>query len=557
MRLHETVGRESMGQAWGKFGRFGRVSARALAYGLGFSALVLGGPVAIALLFIGTAQAAHAFPSEADVKTHLRDNLPQLGALMQDYNLRRQIFDVGGWVADRAKVGIRSWRLDSLELDHVFVEVAYRATYNGEQRATGTVLLELTWHGTEIAIVNHWNIGAAKQKTAPAAVAYSGPARTLDEATAYFEDNLKRFAKDLEAYNRKVRIETQMNAQWNVKVTKWKIDEVVDDRVYVDINFEVGAGSWSPQPGSARFGLRWDGDRLAIVSHGEMKKRLNGPIVLEARDDHGCVYNYYAARPCIDTVSRWREFTGLHDLPLDEESAAIFQAYRQHEKGTGDRLMARALGLPEPSGSSVFGLQAEITALDLTQYQRNAKVPCDLNPYDPHPCLEILEVFQEFAARHGLPADRRSAAMLEAYAEQDYRRADVVYALAKGLPVPAYGYVPTGIAGEVAARWRELDNMQNGRKIACGYNPHGARPCPEVIPLWREFADRYGLDDDAANASIFEAYAEGNYRRADQMFAQVKGVSLEQLLEASGVPTQGLVIEVYPGGHSAPARTGS
>ena len=68
-----------------------------------------------------------------------------------------------------------------------------------------------------------------------------------------------------------------------------------------------------------------------------------------------------------------------------------------------------------------------------------------------------------------------------------------------------------------------------------------------MVSLWRDFAARYALDDRAEHARIFQAYAEGDYRAADQLFAQAKGVSLEQFLEASGVPTEGLVIEVYPG----------
>ena len=86
-----------------------------------------------------------------------------------------------------------------------------------------------------------------------------------------------------------------------------------------------------------------------------------------------------------------------------------------------------------------------------------------------------------------------------------------------------------------------------GRKEPCDLSPYGVRPCPETPRLWREFAATYELEDSAAGARIFAAYAEGSFRRGDQLLAAAKGVSLEQLQEAAGIPRTGLVIEVYPG----------
>jgi hypothetical protein len=243
-------------------------------------------------------------------------------------------------------------------------------------------------------------------------------------------------------------------------------------------------------------------------------------------------------------VRRWREFTAFHDLEMTPETAAIFQAYKHHDVETGNRLMARARGLPVPSGESVFGLQSEVSAMSLGRFQRNPDNPCDLNPYGTRPCPEIFKVYRAFLERHGLPDDQRSAAMLKSYADGDFRRADVIYALAKGLDVPAYGYIPSGLAADVASL--NLGRFQNPRN-PCDLTPYGPRPCLEVVSLWRDFAERYGLADSDQHARVFQAYAEGDYRAADQLFAQAKGVSLEQFLEASGVPTKGLVIEVYPG----------
>jgi len=180
----------------------------------------------------------------------------------------------------------------------------------------------------------------------------------------------------------------------------------------------------------------------------------------------------------------------------------------------------------------------------------NEERPCDLNPFGPRPCPQIARLFQDFAARHGLALDRRTGNMFEAYANGDFRKADVIYALAMGLPVPAYGYIPTGIAEDTAIA-ALLSRPQPTTRIECENNPYRTRPCPGAIRAWREFAERYGLEDNAGNAQIFQAYTEGEFREADQLFAQAKGISIEQLHEAAGVPSKGLVIEVYPGAKGA------
>jgi hypothetical protein len=349
--------------------------------------------------------------------------------------------------------------------------------------------------------------------------------------------------KKVGAYNKCSRIAVDANGHWNAKITDWRIESVEGDRVFAAINFEVG--TWSPTPGAALFELQWRDGALEIVGHGRMPTAVaGGSRVLGYDDDAGCVYNYYAARPCLDTLRRWQDFTDFHGLEMSPETAVIFQAYKHNDVATGDRLMARARGLPAPGGDSVFGLQQEVTALKLGRFQRSLKNPCDLNPYGTRPCPEIFKHYRDFIARHELPDDKRSAAMLEAYSSGDFRRADVIYAMAKGLDVPAYGYIPTGLAREVAAL--NLSRFQNFNN-PCDLSPYAPRPCIEVLQEWRDFAGRYALEDNADNARIFAAYAEGDYRVADQLFAQAKGVSLEQLHEAAGVPTKGLVIEVYPG----------
>ena len=390
-------------------------------------------------------------------------------------------------------------------------------------------------------------LGCTFALLAPAvqAAAPETAALTLEQAEAEFDDRLRQTQKRLSLYNKTHEIATHRDRHWNAKIMKWKVERVAGDRVYVSINFEIGR--WGPKSGSALFHLQWTADGFQFVGHGPMPKRDDVPGVLATSQERGCIYNYFATRPCTDTVRLWQEFTEVHGLEMDGDSAKILQAYKHHDFDTGDRLMARARGLPPPQGRSVFALQDEVAALDLGRYQRNPEQPCDFSPYGPRPCPEVLPIFEDFMARHGLESDRRSAAMFESFANGDFRRADTIYALAKGYPVPAYGYIPTGIAREVAERWMELDRMNKGPETPCDYNPYGTRPCVEMVALWHDFAERYQLADTKETANILQAYAEGDYKQADQLFAQAKGISLDLLLEAAGVPTDDLVIEVYPG----------
>ena len=364
----------------------------------------------------------------------------------------------------------------------------------------------------------------------------------IAEVASRFESDIRSITKSLGHYNKKAHIAVHRDRHWNAKITDWKIEGVEPDRFIARINFEVGR--WDPSPGAAIFEIIVEPDGYHFVSHRPLPKDLGGAGVLATSQNLGCVYNYYASRPCPGTLRIWREFTELHGLEMNGETAKALQAYKHHDFETGNRFMARAQGLPDPSGESVFSLQAEITALDLSQYQNNPAEPCDLSPYGPRPCPEVVQIFKDFADKHGLEPDLQTAKMFEAYGNNDYRKADVTYALAKGLPIPAYGFIPTGVAREIAAL--NLSQYQKNPAEPCDLNPYGVKPCLETIEIWRDFAERYQLDDNQRNAAILQAYASGEYKQGDQLLAQAKGVSLEQLLEASGVPTEGLVIEVFP-----------
>lgn len=377
------------------------------------------------------------------------------------------------------------------------------------------------------------------------------PFASEDEVNTYFEEREDDLRRKLKQYNQKHKIALPLRGIWNIVGFGWQFDRFEGDSLFVVINYFVGT-DFNPNQKTALFELVWRDDELVFASHDAafVKRKKLGPGVLPTVGKTECVYNYFAPKPCPDAKRRWEEFAALNDLPVDQSSAAAFQAFMQNDKALGDRLVAVARGLPDPGGRSVFDLQAEVQRLNPGQYQKSGKEPCGLNPYGVKPCPEIGRVFQEFAERHGLDTDRRSGRMFEAYSKGDYKQADVLYAVAKNLPVPKYGHVPTGIASDVQGL--NLARYQDNRSKGCDLNPYGPKPCLEIISVWREFAERYDLADNQANARIFAAYGEGEMKRADQLFAQAKGVSMEQLLEAAGQPTPGLVIEVYP----SPKRNG-
>lgn len=384
---------------------------------------------------------------------------------------------------------------------------------------------------------------------------------TASDLAAYLTDHEGELRKKLTQYNRRHRIVVSAGgSNWNIAELEWEVLSVDEDLSLVAITFGVGRTGWDMASGGATFELAWAGRELALLGHRALPKRRSNASGWISYGAGRCIHNYYAPNPCIGVIRAWIDFADLHGLALGPESAKIYQAYKQNSLAIGDRLLARARGLPEPGGESVFDLQAAFNRLDLGRYQRNAETGCDLNPYGPKPCPEILEHFQTFAEKHGLPLSPDTATMFEAYAQGNFQKADVIYALAKGFAVPAYGYIPTGPAREVAALRMRLDQISGTRKEPCSHNPYvpaGARykPCAEVLKLWRDFAARYQLADNAESARIFARYAEGEFRDGDQLLASAKGVSLEQLLDAAGVPREGLVIEVYPGWRRAGQRS--
>lgn len=506
-----------------------------------------------------------AAPSKGfyEVRSYLRHNEDLIRQKLEAYNQE----NIGLSTRDgRWFIGAYFWQIDSLDGDRVFLVIDYKVGRAYWQQRSNRALFELQWADDALEFVGHgeaprhgaagenWGggewAGEASQDwtvlwsaSTPSAAA---PSRSAEEVEAYLKDNENAVNKKLERYNKENIGLATRDGRWFIGALFWEIDSLDGDRVFLVIDYKVGRAYWQQRSNKLLFELRWTDGELEFVGHGNAPKeaRKGGGWIGDA--SNRCIPNYYAPNPCIDTVRRWTEFSEFNNLPLNPESAAIFQAYAQNDAVTGNRMMARAKGLPDPTGESVFGLQGQVAAMNLGQYQQNTENPCDLNPYGPRPCTEILQKFQAFARQHGLAVNRSTAAMFEAYAYGNFVKADTLYAVAKGLDVPSYGYAPTGIARDAA--FAALRQRPTGTEMGdCSQNPYAAKPCPESVEAWRTFAARYQLQDNAANARLFEAYADGNLRMGDRLFAQAKGVSLDTLLEASGVPPKDLTIEVYPG----------
>lgn len=372
------------------------------------------------------------------------------------------------------------------------------------------------------------------------------PLRSQAEIEAYVSGHGADLQEQLEDYNRRHALLAGVTTgSTKVLSAFWRLQRFEGDRVFLVARFEAGKAAWDGKLGRQLFEFQWQGDALKLVGHGPPPSRQPGVVDDDGIGARRCVQNYYAPNPCLDTVQRWTEFTRIYGLPKNRDSAAIFQAFAQENERTGERLLASALGEPPPVTESVFPLQAEVDALNLSRYQQNMDNPCDLDSYGARPCPEIDRVYRSFVASHGLPEGATTAQMFAAYAAGDFRRGDTLYALANDLPVPHYEEATTAIGSDVAIAG--LKAPDPGEVGGCSLNPYAVRPCLQSVAAWQRFRERYKLADDAENARIFEAYAEGDFASGDQLFAEAKGVSVAQLLEAAGVPSDKLVIEVYPG----------
>ena len=64
---------------------------------------------------------------------------------------------------------------------------------------------------------------------------------------------------------------------------------------------------------------------------------------------------------------------------------------------------------------------------------------CRHDPTSPNRCVTSIVELEEFAAGHGLPLDRDTAEVFQAYVRHQVRKGDEMFARAKGIPLEAVG----------------------------------------------------------------------------------------------------------------------
>ncbi len=150
---------------------------------------------------------------------------------------------------------------------------------------------------------------------------------------------------------------------------------------------------------------------------------------------------------------------------------------------------------------------------------------CVHNYHSPNPCVESIPLFERFAAQHGLPLDVDAAYMFQAFVRGEYGRADRLYARAKGYTLPTYEGIGTEVAALVLEVYATHSQESAHKEGGCQFNYYDANPCRGVIPVWRAFAARHGLGLSRLSADLFQAYADGAYRRGDRLYRIAKGIA--------------------------------
>lgn len=261
------------------------------------------------------------------------------------------------------------------------------------------------------------------------------------------------------------------------------------------------------------------------------------------RAERDCQYDHFAPNPCPGTREMWQAFAAREGLELNRDSAKIFRAYVNRRYGWADRLYARVKGYKLPEYSGIGGEFAALRS-DLRRLQGSRR-ECEFNHFSPIPCPGVLKLWREFAERHDLALDPLSAGIFQAFVERDFKRGDRLYAVAKGLPIPGY----RGPGESVLAMRQRLFQIQSFRssKGGCVFNHFDPNPCPQTLLLWRQFAEKNGFELNLASADIFEAYAGGNYRRGDRLYARATGVPVDQLANPNiEPPPPPMIIDIHP-----------
>ena len=146
---------------------------------------------------------------------------------------------------------------------------------------------------------------------------------------------------------------------------------------------------------------------------------------------------------------------------------------------------------------------------------------CVYNIYATKPCVDAKRLLNEFAKVHGLQVSPDTAAILQAYKHHDKAVGDRLMAQARGLPAPAS---TSAFALHDEVRNMNLGGALVGTEVGCDLDPYGARPCPDVLKRFNSFIARHGLPNNRRIANMFKSYAQGQFKKADAIYARSKGL---------------------------------
>lgn len=170
-------------------------------------------------------------------------------------------------------------------------------------------------------------------------------------------------------------------------------------------------------------------------------------------------------------------------------------------------------------GSSAFkDIAGDVARLNVAP-ETGLDTDCVNDVFAPKPCPDVLRVWEEFTERHGLPPTRETAEMLRAYIIRDYRRADRLYARAKGFqlpdePPPSLSSIGSEIAALGVPR-------EQGTDTACTNDLLSPKPCQEAMRAWGIFARKHNLQLNAQTARMFYAYLQGDHQTGDELYASL------------------------------------
>lgn len=149
---------------------------------------------------------------------------------------------------------------------------------------------------------------------------------------------------------------------------------------------------------------------------------------------------------------------------------------------------------------------------------------CTRDIASPKPCPELKHILDEIIEKNGLPAGLQTAEMLKAYADGNYRKADRLYAAARGyaLPEELQDPVASTVGGEVAALGVVREEKQD---TSCTNDLYGAKPCLKAMQAFEQFARERGLAKSPETVAMFYAYVEGDQVTGDRLYASVTGTA--------------------------------